>query len=238
MIKKSAFTLVLFLCLIAIPISDVLSQTPVARPLGSFTELSGAVKYDKGGSSGYSEISKDDALKLSLSLADKISTMESTTGEIMMSCGARLAVKQSTELQMSYYSIRINKGGIWIDYKPVKDEKGEYKFKVETPVATIGIKGTKFAVLVGPEGKNVMVQVQEGAVSVDSADGNALINAGEILTVEEGKKIETPAKAEPETDILKDGQKTEKDVKKPVEEAPQMRENKSNTNPWKGFKNK
>jgi len=232
-------TVIIFIILILIPVSVVLSQMPESKPLGSFTELSGAVKYDKGGSSGYADLAKDDALKLSLFPKDMISTTEATTGEIIMSCGARLEIVQNSEFQMGYNSIKINKGGTWINYKPVSDNKGEIKFKVETPVGTIGIRGTKFAVLVSPEEKNVMVQVMEGVVSMDSDKGSAVINGGELLTVEDGKAIGKPFKTDPDVDILKADKKPEKDGKKKkiVEEAPKMIENNSNTNPWNGLKN-
>jgi len=219
--KKSIFAFVLLLCLIILPVSEARSQTPETGPLGSFTELSGAVKYDKGGDTGYVELTKADALKLSFYPKDKILTPEATTGEIMISCGARLRLSQNTELQLGYYSIRINKGGIWVEYKPAKDDKGEYKFKVDTPVGTIGIKGTNFAVLVSPDGKYVTVQVYEGVVSFDSVKGSSIISGGELLTAVEGKNIEKPVKANPGTDILKIGETPEKDIQKPVEETPE-----------------
>jgi len=216
----------IIISLILIPISVVLSQTPELKPLGSFTELSGGVKYDKGGDAGYCDISKEEALKLSLYSKDKISTSDATTGEIMMSCGVRLEIARNSELQIGYYNVRIGEGGVWINYKPVKDEKGKVKLRVETPVGVIGIRGTKFAVLVSPDRKKVMVQVREGVVSFDSPGGSAIVNGGELLTAEDGRKIEKPVKIDPAGDILKAGMSQGMDnvTKTPVEEAVEKRD--------------
>jgi len=237
--KKSIIVTVFWVSLILLSVSGVLSQTQ-NESIGSFTALSGSIKYDKGGENGYIELTKEDALKLSFYSKDKILTSDATTGEIMTSCGAALSVKANTELQMDYYNTRINKGGVWINYKPVKNNKGEYKFKVETPVGTIGIRGTKFAVLVSQEDKKVMVQVTEGVVSFDSPKGSTEINSGELLTVENEKNIEKPVKVSPDTDILKADEKNGKDGKKKkvVEKAPEMQENNSSTNPWNNLENK
>ena len=171
--------------------------------LGSFVELSGPVKYDKGGSSGYSDLSRDEALNISIAEGDKIMTGDATTGEALLSFGARISIEAGSEMEFRNFNVRINRGGTWINFKPVKDQAGSKKFMVNTPVGTIGIKGTTFGVFVDPEAKLAAVQVTEGAVSFENDNKETVeISAGNALKFTSGEKEMKPFAVDPQENVV------------------------------------
>jgi len=221
--------------------------------LGSFSSLNGPIKYDKEGLSGYSEIAKETALKLQLNEKDMIMSPAGTTGDINTSYGAKINLRQNSEIQLGYYNLRVKQGGAWINYKPTKKD-GTMIFKVDTPVGTIGVKGTEFAVCMSGE-NTVAIQVREGVVGFEGKNGAGEIDitAGSILLFDEKKNVREIIKVEEGVDIFEKlasldvgvtveqiiealGKKTENKDKKVVPSGETG--NGTTENPWKQLKKK
>ncbi len=184
------------------------SAEPVAtaneKSVASFESISGNIKYDKEGRSGYIEIEKEKAAKMELFTSDMVMTENNTTAEIKTTYGAKLKILENTELQINYFNVRIKKGATWINFKPVKSETGDIKFKVSTPVGTIGIKGTEFMVNYDPAENKMKVGVKEGVVSVENLAGTESVELkqDQMVTVEAGKPIPEPVRFSPLSDEL------------------------------------
>jgi len=174
--------------------------------IGRFVSLSGNINYDSKGISDYILMSCNDAMNIKFENNDKIITFADTTGEITTTYGANLKVAPNSEFQLGFTNIRINQGGTWISFKPKKmNPKGKYVFVVDTPVGTVGIKGTTFAVLFDKNTNNLSIQVSEGVVAFESLNKNIqkTINAGEFMVVESsGEKLKGPEKYNEGFDIL------------------------------------
>lgn len=183
------------------------------REVARFEKLSGGVDYDSLGETGYRELGRDEAMGVKLCVKDKISSRSGSAGEIVTNYGASLDFAEGTEIQMLDFSVRINRGGVWINYKPVKDSGGTKKFTVVTPAGTIGIKGTVFKVDV--KGGITTVVVAKGEVTFTSNSGEKVdIKAGEKLVIVEGKPVPKPVKASLEELINAYSEDGEKDGKK------------------------
>lgn len=158
------------------------------REIGFLKSLSGGISHDSLGESGYKSLSAEEALKLKLCAGDKIMPAEGSAGEIETNYGASFSFSGVAEMQLLDFSLRINRGGAWVNYKPVKNQKGEYRFKVITPAGTIGIKGTRFHV--DAKEHATVIIVTEGVVTFTSNSGEKTeIKAGEKLVVEKGKPL-------------------------------------------------
>jgi len=195
-----AATLIFFI--VMIPLFAVSAEpVPAAseKSVASFESVSGNIKYDKSGMSGYTEIEKEKAAKMELFTSDMVMTENNTTAEIKTTYGAKLKILENTELQINYFNVRIKKGATWINFKPVKSETGDVKFRVSTPVGTIGIKGTEFMVNYDPAENKMKVGVKEGVISVDNLAGTESVELkqDQMVTVEAGKSIPEPVKFSP-----------------------------------------
>jgi len=186
--------------------------------IGNFKFISGPIKFGHGVNSVMVEKSINDALKTILVDGDKIVSGDQTTGEIETNYGARLSFLENTELQILPYAIRINRGGVWINYKPEKTSGGKIVFKSLTPVGVIGVRGTEYAVSVDEKGENVKIQVREGTVVFESVEGESRpITAGEAFSAAKGEKLGSPYKMDVSEDILVNcpaGQKKNDDSKR------------------------
>lgn len=224
--RIASVTVLSFLCFLLLN-SLAFAAEQAENKLGSFFALSGPIKYDKGGSAGYVDLAREDAMKLALGEGDRIFTSEDTTGELVLNYGARVSLEKDTEMELRYYNIRINRGGTWINFKPAKDSDGGNKFKVDTPVGTIGIKGTTFGVFVDPDARETFVQVREGTVSfenekkekVDIKAGGALSRAFEkaakSFTPKPGEDIVAAKTLEKEAARKKEDRGPKKEIKSP-----------------------
>ncbi|HNY11991.1 MAG TPA: FecR domain-containing protein [Candidatus Wallbacteria bacterium] len=173
------------------------------KGLASLNKLTGGIKYSKNSAEKYVELNAKDAMALSLGEGALIMTGPETRGELFTTYGAVLSVEANTELQIGFYNIRIMQGGIWVNYKPVKGSDGSMKFKVQTPVGTIGIKGTIFGVVVDLLSKETSVQVKEGVVSFETPDKKSVdIAAGTKLDVLKDAILKTPEKFEIKRNIV------------------------------------
>jgi hypothetical protein len=175
------------------------TQAPDEKAIASFVTVSGGIGYDRAGKSGYSEIEKEKAQKMPLFDSDILMTGSQTTAEIKVDYGAAVKMSENTELQLGLFNARMKKGAFWVNYKPVKESDGTYKFKVYTPVATIGVKGTIFMVKFDPETKKLKVGVSEGVVEVESLSGEEKreLKQFKMLVVEAEKPLPEPSEFSP-----------------------------------------
>jgi hypothetical protein len=184
---------------------DISPAVPAASPrpvpkgadgsAGKFTKINGPVRYASGENSDYVNIDAAGAVKIELCCDDRILTGAATTGEIVFLSGATLDVAGDTLLQIGLNGVKIDRGGIWVNYKPVRSAGGKITFNVKTPVGTIGIKGTRFSVIVSGTG-NTEVCVTEGTVIFDSSanKGSMEITAGYKILVEKGLDVPEPVR--------------------------------------------
>lgn len=95
----------------------------------------------------------------------------------VLKCQINTASKAETSL------FKLDAGRVWIRVLKVLSHKS--KFEVLTPTATAGVRGTVFSVAVTPEGKT-LVSVKEGAVALDSAGKQALVQKGQMTVASGG----------------------------------------------------
>ncbi len=214
------------------------------KGIASLNKLTGGIKYSKSGTAEYVELGAKDAMALSLGDGERVMTGPETRGELSTTYGAVLDVEANTELQVGFYSIRIMQGGIWVNFKPVKGSDGKMVFKVQTPVGTIGIKGTVFGVVVNGLTKETAVQVKEGVVSFEAPDKKTVdIKAGMKLEAFKDKALANPEKFEEKRNIVTEKLKASA-VKNKKEETPETMDNsiesvkKSLDDPFNKFKGK
>ena len=143
-----------------------------------------------------------------------------------------MEIDKNTKLQLNIDGIRINNGGGWIKYYARKKKDGGYVFKIETPTAFIGIRGTVFAVAYIQEIS--YIQVTEGAVDViiKSNSKKYVLNPGEMLEYDPGKINCEPHKFEVGFDLIDNLNKAEhKKINNDNDKKSQTIDN-----PWKSFK--
>jgi len=214
------------------------------KGIASLNKLTGGIKYSRSDTGEYVDIDAKGAMALSLGDGARVMTGPETRGELSTTYGAVLEVEANTELQVGFYSIRIMQGGIWVNYKPVKGADGKMVFKVQTPVGTIGIKGTIFGVVVNGLTKETAVQVKEGIVSFETPDKKSVdIKAEMKLEVYKDKPLSNPEKIEAKRNIVTEKLKANTvEIKK--EETPETKaepkkpSRKSLDDPFNKFKGK
>ncbi|OQA79934.1 MAG: FecR protein [bacterium ADurb.Bin243] len=148
-----------------------------AEPVASLETMNGDFEYRAAGADNYSVCARSKAPSMKLYDRDALKTPPNVSGTVETGYGARIELKEKTEIEFGILSVRIKKGDMWINYKR-RGEGGNNNFKVLTPAGTIGIKGTEFRTMVA-DGGDVKIFVSEGVVSFTN-------NAGEAKTIEAG----------------------------------------------------
>jgi len=212
--NKKLFFVLSALTLILTSFSMIIAQEkPAQSPLGRFSALNGDISFSAGGVGEYVPTPQVRASSLELMDQDKILTGDQTTGEIKTNYGAAVKIEPKTELQLALMGIRINRGGTWINYKPVKDASGNMVFKVVTPTGTIGIKGTEFGVACRQRSKagktetqpEVLVQVRTGCVSFTHNSGKSVdIKAGQYISTTPDAPLGEPVQVKDGADMIQD----------------------------------
>lgn len=100
-------------------------------------------------------------------------------------------VNPSTSVQIVHGGLRILRGKMWVNFK-----KSGSVFKIVSPSATVGIRGTRFTVEV-TENQDTIVDLEEGSVEFENEAGKILMKPGERAAAKKGatpvlenKKIE------------------------------------------------
>ena len=195
---------------------------------GAITALEYRIEHNPGGDSGYTVLSPVDALSLKLNDKDMLRSYNGSTAEIKMACGALIQLAPESEMQIGLNGVRINKGGAWINYKPKKKD-GKISFTVNTPAGAMGIRGTLFAAKFDEKTGNAFLQVKEGLVEFRQAGTDETVDVAEnqLLTVEKGKPLGTPAAVDASYDVLTGAARPDREF-----------ENYQNTNPFDRLRKK
>lgn len=124
----------------------------------------------------------------SLTLENKIKTGEESRAEIEYDDGTVMRMKSGCELILLENSIRLNFGDTWI-----QAVKRGNRFKVITPTAVAGVKGTIFEVDVTRDTGDTRVAVYNGIVEVASMNSRILLFSARQTMVRRGQPPEKPA---------------------------------------------
>lgn len=201
----NGLVLVLFVFLFS-SASGMLNISGAQDAVASFASVGGSIEYKPEAAEKYSLVEADTALTMALNDGDIVRSYNDSTAEIKMNIGASIQLHGGTEMQVGHGNIRINRGGVWINYK-ARTGKGKVTFVVSTPAGTIGVKGTVFAVKYDETSGGVLVQVREGAVEFkpEGAGGPVEIKSDQLLIVEKNKSIRAPMAVKPDYDVLAAG---------------------------------
>lgn len=185
------------LCAAAFAFPCAVSAKPDAAHIATIGSMSGDFEYRPAGDEKYRAVERDAAASMKIYDRDALKTPEGVAGTVETTCGARIELKEKTEIEFGVFSVRIKKGDMWVNYKRRGDGGAADNFKVLTPAGTIGIKGTEFRTVVMEGGGEVRIIVTEGAVSFTNAAGEAkTIEAGFGLTIDAAGKSGEPVKFE------------------------------------------
>jgi hypothetical protein len=150
------------------------------------------------------------ARKTSIFVGDTIDTGKESQLQIRMKDGAMLAIGASAEFAVNAYSYKkigdakdgavlsLVKGGL----RTISGQIEKSTYKLQTPVATLGIRGTVFDVYVNPSDGTTVVILRDGLVDVKGDTGvvQHLTEAGLATIIQKGKAPTTPEP--PPQDIL------------------------------------
>jgi ferric-dicitrate binding protein FerR (iron transport regulator) len=137
--------------------------------------------------------------------SDVVKTESGGRVRIEMSDGSILNIGSDAQLRILRHDARRQQTTLELLYgrllaDAVRISKRHGNFNVRTPMAVIGVVGTRFGVLAKPESTDVLCR--EGTVRVRNADpnvvGEAILHAGEFTHVESDKRPSPPALASPE----------------------------------------
>jgi hypothetical protein len=186
----SAVTIAVIFCaaFLVFPAPAEADAGAVPVPVAAVGSMSGDFEYMKAGADKYSVVKRAEAAAMNLYDRDALKTPESVSGVIETGYGAKIELKEKTEIEFGVLSVRIKRGDMWINYKRRGDGASGDNFKVITPAGTIGIKGTAFRTVVLDE---------SGAVTFTNEAGDVkIVEAGFSLTIDAGGKSAAPVKIE------------------------------------------
>ena len=190
-------TMVLTLCAAFLVFPAATEAKTEAEPVAVVDSMSGDFEHRQAGADKYAVVKRGNAVSMKLYNRDALRTPESVSGIIETEYGARIELKEKTEIEFGVFSVRIKKGDMWINYKRRGDGGAGDNFKVLTPAGTIGIKGTAFRTVVSEENDEVKIFVTEGVVSFTSESGDVkIVEAGSGLTIDADGKSAAPIKNE------------------------------------------
>ncbi len=139
-----------------------------------------------------------------LSIGDKIKTGRSGRAEVKFANSAIFRMRPLSQLEIPSEKDNDGKrvgfldmkfGKVWSKVKPVG--KGE-SFKVRTPTAVAGIRGTVFTLSVNAITKKSIVAVLEGSIDVAAGGATVPVGENEKTSVEENQAPDTPEQMDPE----------------------------------------
>ena len=167
-----------------------------AEPVATVGSMSGDFDYRPADTDKYAVVRRGEAPSMKLYDRDALRTPEGVSGTVETAYGAKIDLKEKTEIELGVLSVRIKKGDIWINYKRHGGEGGD-NFKVLTPAGTIGIKGTEFRTSVAEGSGEVRIAVTEGVISFTNGAGDVkTVEAGFSLSVGADGKSGAPVKIE------------------------------------------
>jgi hypothetical protein len=181
-----AAAVVAFLALVALPVA----QQAHAAGAGEVTHISGAVIARKP--DGQSRIL---SVKSEVAEGDVIATADNSYARVKFSDGTDAVLRPATQVKIDSFKFQeqrpqqdnvvlsLLKGGMRA-VTGLLGRRSPASFRVGTPSATIGIRGTTFhAEVVGPGDKlapGLYVQVLDGAISLSNKGGSQNFSAGQF----------------------------------------------------------
>ncbi|SFE76467.1 FecR family protein [Paenibacillus algorifonticola] len=164
----------LVVCYVALPTAAWAKDTD---KVGKLTSITGKAEVKKGGGTKSFKafkgmaITQGDTIKTGSS--GKVSMDLDSDKEVTIGANTTLLISQlvkSASALGGKTKLTLQNGSVIIQVK--KKLTGDSRFEIETPTATMGVMGTKFAVSYGQE--NSYVGVLEGVVSVTGEDGQRI----------------------------------------------------------------
>lgn len=132
-----------------------------------------------------------------VSSGDNIKTGLKSFAIITMDDGATFKLGIKTDLSIpNDNSVNLNAGSL---FSKVSKQKPNQQFKVRTPAAVIGVRGTEFFTSYGQsedKKSDVWMCVNEGSVEVTSTKGKkaVVVNEGEGVVIPVGQEVTPPKK--------------------------------------------
>ncbi|HIJ90374.1 MAG: tetratricopeptide repeat protein [Desulfobulbaceae bacterium] len=109
--------------------------------------------------------------------------------QIRLNQNSQLQIKPAVESAQGAEAVRLNSGRAWSQARPKTAPEDPAKFsklKMETPSATMSIRGTDWEVEVSPDGRTQLV-VLSGLVFMENEQGSVEVGNGEAAVAEQGK---------------------------------------------------
>ena len=134
---------------------------------------------------------------------ETLKTGAGSEAQLRFTDGAFLTLKSDSELNIGQYHfggaedpantvvMKLLAGG----FRAISGSIGKSNklaYRVETPAASIGIRGTEYEVVISPDGK-VVVNVISGSVTVQTAAGTVTVGPGQTTTIVTGSAPSAPA---------------------------------------------
>lgn len=159
---------------------DASAETGRPKAVAEIARLEGTVVVLRAGS----KLWEAAAAGRSLYHGDRVKTESESWATLALASSGSLTLGPSCEVCFdSLLHLRLFIGRIWAKVRPVLG--GAENFRVETPAAVVGVRGTGFSVCVSADGATT-VSVVSGLVEVAGADGMVLVPAGYATRVRRG----------------------------------------------------
>jgi hypothetical protein len=114
---------------------------------------------------------------------DVVATSKTSSGEIGFTDGSVVSLNPDSQFQIDQYSFKVGGGGGAQDKTVMKLLKGGFRtitgaipkenpdgYKVNTPVATIGVRGTQYVSVLSPE-KGLVLSIEKGTIKITNGAG-------------------------------------------------------------------
>lgn len=140
----------------------LVSPLLLAESIGNLSKVEGTVFLHKGGGARYEKLDQAGSV---IDATDMLRTASTSRATVKLNSGSQILLDHnSTATFRSLNETQTQEGVALFDIKKQGQVAG---FKVTTPVATIGIRGTQFAVEVGGESA-ANIYMKRGAIEVSA----------------------------------------------------------------------
>ncbi|MFW5980781.1 MAG: FecR domain-containing protein [Halanaerobiaceae bacterium] len=156
-------------------------------------KLKGEVQYKSQGWWIFTGKWKTVEDQVELNQGDHIKTGNSGRADLFYLNEARILIEENSRVQikenkrddLQVKKLKLDEGSVLVDF--MQNIREKMSFEVETPTAVAGVRGTLFKVEVD-EGKETVVSVKEGKVSVSNDKTTVKVKGGENAVVRERSK--------------------------------------------------
>lgn len=163
------------------------------------------VVWVKGSITAVSQDNKERPLKRSdfVYEHEMIKTDATSTGQIVFTDGGLMSLREGTDFKIDSYKYSkeappsgnkfigdLVKGGFRTVTGAISKDHPE-NYQVNTPVATIGVRGTQYTVYINPQG-GLEVSIEKGAISIKNSKGDAELSVNGALYAIVQSKLAAP----------------------------------------------